>query len=126
MTNEETISNFLKTAYSDERLAEMFAHIDDGKFSFVSCCCLRGAATADHALRSRMGAFNAATEYHYEVAGEIPGAREAELALRDLLDDELTDTKAQEVMLTLVRAEIERRDRERSESSVHSLQTVVV
>ena len=97
MTNEDIITAYLHTAYSDARLVELFAHIEDGKFSFVSCCCLRGAANSNHALRGRMHMTAVQSELHYLRAGLLPGARDAEVALLKLLDEDLTDGHAQAI-----------------------------
>ena len=51
MSNEQIISDFLRTAYTDEKLAALLAHAEDGKLAFVSCCCFAGIPTAVHALQ---------------------------------------------------------------------------
>ncbi len=56
MTFKETkqiIRDFMKTNYSDERLAMLLAHAQSGKLAFNSCCCFVGVSTAQHALTSR-------------------------------------------------------------------------
>lgn len=85
MSNEEIISNFLQTAYTDERLAALLAHAQDGKFSYMSCCCFIGIPTALHALRGEMGSVTASMEPHYTYASEIiPNAEKAEAAFLEL------------------------------------------
>lgn len=44
------IMSFMAQHYTDERLAMLRAHAEDGKLQFASCCCFIGVATADHAL----------------------------------------------------------------------------
>lgn len=78
MPNEEIISSFLQTAYTDAQLAALLAHAQDGKFSYMSCCCFIGITTADHALRGEMGSVTASMEPHYEKAHDIPNAEKAE------------------------------------------------
>lgn len=116
MPTSEDISRYLRTAYSDQRLVELYAHIQDGKFSYVSCCCLRGAANANHPLRGRMDLATAVSIDHYRKSRSIIGGREVEQALWDLLDDDLSDRSAQEILLPLVKAEIERREQEAARS----------
>lgn len=50
-SNEEIISGFLQTAYTDEKLAALLAHAEDGKLAYWSCCCFAGIPTATHALQ---------------------------------------------------------------------------
>jgi hypothetical protein len=45
------IVKFLQTAYTDENLAALLAHAQDGKLSFSSCCCVAGIPSAGHALK---------------------------------------------------------------------------
>jgi hypothetical protein len=47
----ENIVKFLQTAYSDEKLAALLAHAQDGKLAFCSCCCFIGVADSIHALQ---------------------------------------------------------------------------
>jgi len=68
------IRAFMQAHYTDERLAQLLAHAQDGKLGFISCCCFVGIATADHALR---GGDESIGE-HYGDAMEFVGAQEAE------------------------------------------------
>lgn len=66
----EAIEKFLMRpdeggAYTDERLAMLLAHAQDGKLEFASCCCLVGIPTADHALQ---GKSNFTAQPHYVMA----------------------------------------------------------
>lgn len=47
----QSIIGFLQTEFTDERLAALLAHAEDGKLAFWSCCCFAGVPTAMHALR---------------------------------------------------------------------------
>lgn len=49
----KAIERFLQTAYTDDRLAMLLAHAEDGKLSFWSCCCFAGIPRSTHALRGR-------------------------------------------------------------------------
>lgn len=48
----ENIKKFLQTAYSDENLAALLAHTQDGKLAYGTCCCVAGLPTAGHALKT--------------------------------------------------------------------------
>lgn len=41
-------------AYTDERLAALLAHAEDGKLKFFSCCCFAGIPSAQHALQGNV------------------------------------------------------------------------
>ena len=68
--------------FTDERLAALLAHAQDSKLAFYSCCCLVGAATADHALQGRKNSWGEREnrEPHYVRALDLPGSDEAEWA----------------------------------------------
>lgn len=136
---EEIISDFLRTSYSDEQLAALLAHAEDGKLAFDSCCCLIGIPTADHALQGRTSAFENYLDGHYHLAKYgvadadktkhmepllgIALVENAFLKLAPLhTDDDIRNAK----LIPLIRAEIERRERERTESSSKSLQRAVL
>lgn len=73
------IRQYLRTAYTDERLAWLLAHARSGKLMYQSCCCLIGVATADHSLQSKADV-NQPSAAHYRIARKFVGAREAEQA----------------------------------------------
>ncbi|MGH9398145.1 MAG: hypothetical protein ACRD18_14995 [Terriglobia bacterium] len=77
------IRQYLRTAYTDERLAWLLAHARSGKLTYQSCCCLIGAATADHSLQSKSDV-NLPAAAHYHLARRFVGAREAEQAYWEL------------------------------------------
>lgn len=104
MPNEEIISSFLQTAYTDERLAALLAHAQDGKLSYWSCCCFIGIPTAVHALRGHMGSVTASMMPHYEEACEMPNAEEAEGAFL-----EIGGADNPSLIIPFVIAEMERR-----------------
>lgn len=80
---KHAIRQFLRTAYSDERLAWLLAHARSGKLAYQSCCCLIGVATSDHQLRGKTDV-NEAPAGHYHLARKFVGAREAEQAYWEL------------------------------------------
>jgi hypothetical protein len=51
MPRTENIRRFISLHYTDQRLAEVYAHCCDGRLSYASCCCLIGAANSPHPLR---------------------------------------------------------------------------
>jgi hypothetical protein len=103
MTNEEIISEFLRAAYTDERLAMLLAHCEDGKLVHQSCCCVLGIPTADHALRGRTTEWR---QSHYFKASDRFGT-EAGVAFVRLAE---TDAERRTKLIPLVHAEIKRRD----------------
>lgn len=80
---KNSIRQYLRTAYSDERLAWLLAHARSGKLTYQSCCCLIGAATADHSLRGKSDV-NVPSAAHYHLARKFVGARDAEQAYWEL------------------------------------------
>lgn len=50
MTNEQICTQFMQDQYTDEKLAALLAHAEDGKLAFISCCCFVGTPSADHML----------------------------------------------------------------------------
>jgi hypothetical protein len=115
VTNEEIISDFIQKHYTDERLAWLLAHAESGQLAFVSCCCLIGIATADHALR---GLGESTGIPHYETATLLKGADAAEGAYCELgidwfdteADAEAQDALRRKRLIPLVQAEMSRRE----------------
>lgn len=110
----ENIVKFLQTAYSDERLAALLAHAQDGKLAFYSCCCMAGGATADHPLKGTIREY--AEQPHYVRAMELPFAYEAEREFCFLADDTCTSSEQADAMRRvkiqpLIIAEQERREK---------------
>lgn len=66
----ENIQKFLETAYTDEKLAALLAHAEDGELAYSSCCCLIGIPGAQHRL---MGA----GEYCADIAPHVDAVRYA-------------------------------------------------
>lgn len=80
---KRAIRQYLRTAYTDERLAWLLAHARNGKLAYQSCCCLIGAATADHSLKAKADV-NQPQAAHYHLARRYVGAKEAEQAYWEL------------------------------------------
>lgn len=108
----ENIVKFLQTAYSDEKLAALLAHAQDGKLAYNSCCCFIGVATADHALEiareKRWADYEIPDVHHLNLAKELPCAAAAE---REFLSLGKTDEERRAAIIPLILAEMERREK---------------
>lgn len=112
---------FMQDNYTDERLAMLQAHTEDGRLAYTSCCCFIGVATADHALRGKAGFVQemaltgslpepmaaALVATHYRQASHLPGAARAEEAYWWLGVD---DHERRHNLLPIIRAEMNRRE----------------
>lgn len=104
----EAIEQFLQKHYSDERLAALLAHCQDGKFGYISCCCLTGIPTADHALRG-VDADDDTSYYkvpHYIASQHWEDAERADWQVCSLGD---SDAERRAALIPLVLAEMDRR-----------------
>lgn len=112
---KQHIRAFMRAHYTDERLAQLLAHAQDGKLDFYSCCCFIGIATATHAIRARLDRetdFDNPEAQHLFVARELPGADQAEDAFRKLcggLYGDREPDKGRRVLIPIIRAEMKRR-----------------
>lgn len=129
---KQTIRGFIRQQYTDERLAQILAHAQDGKLNYSSCCCLIGIVTADHALesRDRCETLNYNTGDHFDKAYAIPNSREAEQAFRDIAPqtpEQPYDRNAlrRRIVIPMVRAEMKRRSK-LAEVSVETESTICV
>jgi len=107
--NIENISRFLETNYNDEQLAALLAHAENGRLSYNSCCCLVGIPLATHALRGE-NEYDFDGEPHLERGRELPWAKEAESEFA-LLGPDRTRRR---ILMPLVLAEMERRERKKA------------
>lgn len=130
-SNEQILTEYMQKHYSDEKLAALLAHAEDGKLSYFSCCCFIGVATADHALRGYgeyMTMEDPVGEDHYDRAYEFLEALDVEEAFGDLAvdrdeedeedadADKKRDAERRARLIPLIHAEIKRRDDLKSES----------
>ena len=114
MTNEQVLTDFMRAQYSDAKLAELLAWTEDGGLTYHTCCCFIGVLTADHPLRREGDVDTRWTEGvpHYAIAvEEIPDAEDAEEAFW-LLGKTDADRRAK--LIPLIKAEMARREAERS------------
>lgn len=116
MTNEQIISDFMQKHYTDERLAALLAHAEDGKLAFVSCCCFAGIPTANHALRGEN--LSPSWLYDYEMEHAEPkdypwfGMSDSFAALG------VYDTERRAKLIPLIKAEVRRRGALQSQESI--------
>lgn len=118
----EAIERYLREQYSDEKLAALLAHAEDGKLAYRSCCCLVGAVNADHPLvgkiEERDWGFDSSI-VHLAIARRLEGAYEAENEFHNLgvdidcLVNGNPDAQRRSAVIPLIRAEIARRDKMR-------------
>ena len=110
------------THFSDERLAALLAHAQDSKLAFYSCCCLVGAATANHPLQGRKGSWSEQEkrEPHYVRALDLPGSDEAEwafghglLAGERIWSEASRDALRRRRLIPILKAELRRRQSSR-------------
>lgn len=116
---KRAIRVFLRTAYTDERLAWLMAHARSGRLVYYSCCCLVGVTTAEHPLAGKVSPAELQGSGHYALARTLFGAPEAERAFyhlgliakrRSLSSDELRRRR----LIPMVLAEQRRRSRLRA------------
>src|SRR6185312_16957066 len=106
----ENIVKFIRANYSDERLAALIAHCEDGKLIYGSCCCLIGSANADHALSAE---WITAGKTHYDDARLLPYAIAAEREFYNLgfgTDHDDYHSARRERLLPILYAERDRRN----------------
>lgn len=120
MSNETIISEFLQSAYTDEKLTALLAHAEDGKLSFNSCCCLIGIPTATHALTSRTD--NCPEDWAHTNTARGEDGSLADRAESAFLELGYYDSDRRAKLIPLIKAEMARREQSRSPEQV--LETV--
>jgi len=109
--HKQVMRSFIREHYTDQRLAEVLAHAQDGKFSYRSCCCLIGAATANHPLREED---DYSDDLHYAKARQLNNAVSAELSYAcpsGHFEDSPSDKGRRLLIIPILRAEQKRRAR---------------
>lgn len=126
---KQAIRAFLPN-YTDEGLAALLAHAQNGKLAFKSCCCLIGCATATGKLQPEY--FSAGWQgenhaSHLDDAKRLPMAEKAEAAFNSIGRATLTMVEVlseldktldlnpirRRRVIPIIKAELRRRDRER-------------
>lgn len=114
--HKQAIRAFMQANYSDERLAMLLAHAQEGKLAFDSCCCFIGIPSAPHALASNGERAQPEPTHHRVYGNLLRGAREAEKAFNYLgvgksWSYSLMDAKRRRILIPMIRAEMRRRER---------------
>jgi hypothetical protein len=110
--NTANIVAFLQTAYTDEQLSALFAHAQDRKLSYRSCCCFIGAANAPHALRGYMPEYALGMSVPADSFHMVKMRLSSDLAMlaeRDFFSLGDTDQERCERLTPLIEDEIARR-----------------
>jgi hypothetical protein len=110
---KQAIRNFMAAHYTDERLAMLLAHAQEGRLAFDSCCCFIGVPSAPHALAS-VGERAEPEPLHHRVYGNpLPGASEAEQAFNELGGafwiERIRDARRRRILIPMIKAEMKRR-----------------
>jgi len=101
---KQVIRKFMREFYTDERLAQLLAHAQDGKLTYCSCCCLIGLRTAQHALEGANENWIAYAEHespHNALSGDASEAY-CNLGIGN-------DPKRRRILIPMIRAEFKRR-----------------
>jgi len=111
---KQVIRKFMRENYSDDRLAQLLAHAQEGKLNYFSCCCFVGVHDAKHALRTRKD-----TDWEgHEVAIFSPCKREASTAYGQLVPlegekviqtSDASDLPRRRILIPMIKAEMKRR-----------------
>lgn len=104
----ENIEKFLQTAYTDEKLAALLAHAQDGKLAYQSCCCLIGVPSATHALQGTLMMAEQPENFcaHYALKHFSTLEKQAET---EFLRIGIDDAARRKALIPLIYAEMERR-----------------
>lgn len=117
--SKQTIREFLRDHYSDEKLAALLAHAKDGRLAYFSCCCLVGFPYADHAAQGYNGSVPAA--HSGNPLRGLPPADQAYYHLGSPQPSEEDSSQSDEArrrrLIPIIKAEIRRRDRERQRAA---------
>ncbi len=113
----EALKSFMQNHYSDEKLAGLLAHAQDGKLIYAACCCFVGCATVNHPLRftDNISLYGEVPEHVYEEtvrhlteARELEGAIEAEATFFSLGWE---DSERRSKLIPLILEEMNRREK---------------
>jgi len=114
--NEQILTDYMRRHYSDEALAHLLAHAEDGRLAFHSCTCFIGvppAVAASSALHGECVMWGCRALFASEARRDIPEADAAEDAFFDLGQ---YDHDRRNNLIPLIKAEMARREFLRSES----------
>ena len=119
---KQVIRDFMRTHYTDERLAMLLAHAQNGQLAFNSCCCFVGVTSAQHKLISTWPVFVGGVYVSHggPTYTGIAGGREASIAYRCLMHGTQTgsfagldrnDPQRQRILIPMIKAEMRRREK---------------
>ena len=113
--NKQAIREFMQDHYTDERLAMLLAHAQDGKLAYGSCCCFIGIPTVDHPALVGHGfpiTLHAA-KARLQWPLTAPAAEFAFFQLAPGLESHhvASDAKRRRILIPMIRAEMRRRER---------------
>lgn len=106
MTTTQIIINYLREAYSNEKLLALLEHTESGKLAFFSCCCFEGIPSALHPLRGQNISEHTAHWNRPKFNSKVSDAFNR-LSKQDRED--LADAERRAALLPLIKAEIKRR-----------------
>jgi hypothetical protein len=106
---KQHIRAFMQAHYTDERLAQLLAHAQDGKLAYLSCCCLIGVRSAKHALQGRNNDWNTYSGHGKMSDTAVPGSGLASNAYAWLCGPIYDDAKRRRILIPMIRAEMKRR-----------------
>lgn len=114
----DAIQKFLRPpdkggAYSDEKLAALLAHAEDGKLSYWSCCCLEGIPAAAHALYVRDGFCGQHSVGNSDISGDFQNLGRKRDDGTITLDEVEADELRRKRLIPLIHAEMALREKER-------------
>ncbi len=121
---KQHIRAFMQVHYTDERLAQILAHAQDGRLAYTSCCCLIGARTAQHALQGKNDNWRQYSGHespHTTISGHASSAYcDLHNGLAGFFGDR--DKVRRRILIPMIRAEMRRRERlKKSEVIAHSI-----
>ena len=109
--NKAIIREFMRNHYTDERLAQLYAHAKDGKLTYWSCCCFIGIPNANHALRGEVDASQREGSHVDKARVELVGAYGAEVAFLRISGNGDNEQLGRAILIPMIRAEMRRRER---------------
>jgi len=115
--NKQLIRTHLRENFDDSGLLRLLDHARNGKLSYLSCCCLKGACTADHKDGQLRGMTVNYYVAHYKKANNIPSAAAAAPAYMEIREGNIKEEKLEQrdergrrILIPMILAEIRRRN----------------
>jgi hypothetical protein len=117
------IREFMRRAYTDERLAMLLAHAQEGRLRHDSCCCLASLPFVKHTLISGWcrNPPECAQDEQYEVGVSYAFNRLIDFSRTG--DDDTDNAARRRILIPMIRAEMQRRDRARAAKQLGVIET---